>query len=76
MKNKNPNLSPIGEKFGFDLYGDSCGNRTRVAGVRGRSLNRLTNEPYSLYIIPQKISVVKRKKSVFENFFIADFFLV
>ena len=26
-------------------FGDSCGNRTRVAGVRGRSLNRLTNEP-------------------------------
>ena len=26
--------------------GDSCGNRTRVAGVRGRSLNRLTNEPF------------------------------
>ena len=30
------------------LFGDSCGNRTRVAGVRGRSLNRLTNEPYHL----------------------------
>ena len=29
----------------YHLYGDSCGNRTRVAGVRGRSLNRLTNEP-------------------------------
>ena len=28
------------------LSGDSCGNRTRVAGVRGRSLNRLTNEPF------------------------------
>ena len=28
------------------VSGDSCGNRTRVAGVRGRSLNRLTNEPY------------------------------
>ena len=27
-------------------FGDSCGNRTRVAGVRGRSLNRLTNEPF------------------------------
>ena len=26
--------------------GDSCGNRTRVAGVRGRSLDRLTNEPH------------------------------
>ena len=25
--------------------GDSCGNRTRVTGVRGRCLNRLTNEP-------------------------------
>ena len=33
--------------FGFiHLFGDSCGNRTRVAGVRGRSLNRLTNEPF------------------------------
>ena len=30
----------------YSLFGDSCGNRTRVAGVRGRSLNRLTNEPY------------------------------
>ena len=29
-------------------FGDSCGNRTRVAGVRGRSLNRLTNEPFLL----------------------------
>ena len=29
----------------YHLHGDSCGNRTRVAGVRGRSLNRLTNEP-------------------------------
>ena len=27
------------------LTGDSWGNRTPVAGVRGRSLNRLTNEP-------------------------------
>ena len=25
--------------------GDSYGNRTRVSGVRGRCLNRLTNEP-------------------------------
>ena len=30
----------------FLVFGDSCGNRTRVAGVRGRSLNRLTNRPY------------------------------
>ena len=30
----------------YHLHGDSCGNRTRVAGVRGRSLNRLTNESY------------------------------
>ena len=29
----------------YHLHGDSCGNRTRVTGVRGRSLNRLTNEP-------------------------------
>ena len=27
--------------------GDPCGNRTRVTGVRGRCLNRLTNGPYS-----------------------------
>ena len=31
----------------YHLHGDSCGNRTRVAGVRGRSLNRLTNGPYN-----------------------------
>ena len=30
----------------FTHFGDSCGNRTRVVGVRGRSLNRLTNEPF------------------------------
>ena len=29
------------------LTGDSWGNRTPVAGVRGRSLNRLTNEPFT-----------------------------
>ena len=27
------------------LFGDPCGTRTRVAAVRGRSLNRLTNGP-------------------------------
>lgn len=27
-------------------FGDSWGNRTPVAAVRGRSLNRLTNEPF------------------------------
>ena len=32
----------------FKRFCDSCGNRTRVAGVRGRSLNRLTNEPFLL----------------------------
>ena len=32
--------------FTLKDFGDSCGNRTRVAGVRGRSLNRLTNEPF------------------------------
>ena len=26
--------------------GDPCGTRTRVAGVRGQSLNRLTNGPH------------------------------
>ena len=40
-------LSPLStiELF-FQSDNDSCGNRTRVAGVRGRSLNRLTNEPF------------------------------
>ena len=32
--------------------GDSYGNRTRVSGVRGRRLNRLTNEPYLHIILP------------------------
>ena len=27
------------------LFGDPCGNRTHVNGVRGRCLNRLTNGP-------------------------------
>ena len=31
--------------------GDSCGNRTRVTGVRGRCLNRLTNEPFSRRLV-------------------------
>ena len=31
------------------FYGDSYGNRTRVTGVRGRCLNRLTNEPYLVH---------------------------
>lgn len=34
-------LSP----FGVNIHGDSWGNRTPVTGVRGRCLNRLTNEP-------------------------------
>ena len=29
----------------LSTLGDSYGNRTRVSGVRGRCLNRLTNEP-------------------------------
>ena len=29
----------------FRSFGDPCGNRTRVTGVRGRCLNRLTNGP-------------------------------
>ena len=33
------------------FVGDSIGIRTRVAAVRGRSLNRLTIEPYSSLII-------------------------
>ena len=28
------------------FFGDPCGNRTHVNGVRGRCLNRLTNGPY------------------------------
>ena len=32
--------------FIFNSNGDSYGNRTRVTSVRGRCLNRLTNEPY------------------------------
>ena len=31
--------------FSFQGLGDPCENRTRVAAVRGRSLNRLTNGP-------------------------------
>ena len=29
----------------YTSYGDPCGNRTRVTGVRGRCLDRLTNGP-------------------------------
>ena len=29
-----------------EYFGDPCGNRTHVNGVRGRCLNRLTNGPY------------------------------
>ncbi len=42
---------------GWDLnvintnYGDSWGNRTPDAAVRGRSLNRLTNEPKANYTL-------------------------
>ena len=32
----------------WGLFGDPCGTRTRVAAVRGRSLNRLTNGPILL----------------------------
>ena len=34
--------------FSFQGLGDPCENRTRVAAVRGRSLNRLTNGPILL----------------------------
>ena len=49
--NTNFKLWPFGQyikrtQVRFNQTGDSCGNRTRVAGVRGRSLNRLTNEPF------------------------------
>ena len=30
-------------------FGDPCGNRTRVTGVRGRCLNRLTNGPWTAF---------------------------
>ena len=51
--NTNFKLWPFGQyikrtQVRFNQTGDSCGNRTRVAGVRGRSLNRLTNEPFLL----------------------------
>ena len=42
-----PRFSPLSSAF-FALFkraGDPCGNRTRVTGVRGRCLSRLTNEP-------------------------------
>ena len=35
--------------FNLFLFGDSYGNRTHVTGVRGRCLNRLTNEPLLLF---------------------------
>ena len=34
--------------FTLGSFGDPCGTRTRVAAVRGRSLNRLTNGPILL----------------------------
>ena len=43
-------LSPYILNILFFL-GDSCGNRTRVTGVRGRCLNRLTNEPFSRRLV-------------------------
>ena len=51
----------------YHLHGDSCGNRTRVAGVRGRSLNRLTNEPLTDTIIPHQFIFVNRKIADFEK---------
>ena len=41
------------------LFGDPCGNRTRVVGVRGRSLNRLTNGPWSL--LPEQGVLVRHQ---------------
>ena len=42
------------------LFGDPCGNRTHVNGVRGRCLNRLTNGPYKreagIYLFSQAVS--------------------
>ncbi len=35
--------------FPSAFSGDPCGTRTRVAGVRGRSLDRLTNGPFPLF---------------------------
>ena len=37
------------------FHGDPCGNRTRVTGVRGRCLNRLTNGPYSASRLSAKL---------------------
>lgn len=42
----------------FLLQSSSYGNRTRVSAVRGRRLNRLTNEPY-LHIIQDNKKNVK-----------------
>ena len=39
----------------FRSFGDPCGNRTRVTGVRGRCLNRLTNGPYSASRLSAKL---------------------
>ena len=33
-------------RFYQESFGDPCGNRTHVNGVRGRCLNRLTNGPF------------------------------
>ena len=45
-RNKAERVGKVSDKKVSDKkHGDSYGNRTRVAGVRGRSLNRLTNEP-------------------------------
>ena len=35
----------------YSRFGDSVGNRTPVAAVRGLSLNRWTTEPKHYYII-------------------------
>ena len=40
-------IPSLGNLRRFLVVGDPCGNRTRVTGVRGRCLNRLTNGPWS-----------------------------
>ena len=39
------NLSPNGNGFAFNLFGDPSGNRTHDYAVRGRRLSRLTMGP-------------------------------
>ena len=42
-------IMKIALRFRKAIFGDPCGNRTHVNGVRGRCLNRLTNGPYCMH---------------------------